>query len=306
MKKIGLWLAIAALLVNGPRFVIIFLRIDNIDLPLQAEATMLGATGVATGLVLTGGGAYIAHSLAESKARGMPQFVMVLCWFLLLLFSVVLLAPLMVSAIRISPLQLVLASTFSQWIWSITAVAAVEIIAAGAMAAYAIEERSSESHPETADNSAFSILSNALVRRLEKGIANETQAVTTPVVTAPRETVTMSQAAENVTRPSESQVLEVERNETAQQQAEMIDEDEQTTDPDEKYSKKERQALLLEMLAHIQSEEEIQVEELAQELFVSRQTIYRDLAELKSQKLLLVEDSTVKVDRQLPVAQVTV
>lgn len=306
MKKIGLWLAIAALLVNGPRFVIIFLRIDNIDLPLQAEATMLGATGVATGLVLTGGGAYIAHSLAESKARGMTQFVMVFCWFLLLLFSVVLLAPLMVSAIRISPLQLVLASTFSQWIWSITAVAAVEIIAAGAMAAYAIEDRSNESFSEKPDNSAFSILSNALVRRLEKGIANETQAVTTSVVTAPREAVTMSQMAENVTRPSESQVLEVERNETAQQQAEMIDEDEQTTDPDEKYSKKERQALLLEMLAHIQSEEEIQVEELAQELFVSRQTIYRDLAELKSQKLLQVEDSTVKVDRQLPVAQVTV
>lgn len=296
MKKIGLWLAIAALLVNGPRFVIIFLRIDNIDLPLQAEATMLGATGVATGLVLTGGGAYIAHRLAESKTRGMTQFVMVLCWFLLLLFSVVLLAPLMVSAIRISSLQLVLASNFSQWIWSITAVAAVEIIAAGAMAAYAIEERSSESHLEGADNSAFSILSNALVRRLEKGIANETQPVTTPVVTPSIEAVAMSQVPKSGTRSTESQVSEVEQGETDPQQAKMTDEDEQIIDPDEKYSKKKRQELLLEMLAHVQSEEEIQVEVLAQELFVSRQTIYRDLAELRSQKLLRVEGNTVRVN----------
>ncbi len=305
MKKIGLWLAIAALLVNGPRFVIIFLRIDNIDLPLQAEATMLGATGVATGLVLTGGGAYIAHSLAESKARGMTQFVMVFCWFLLLLFSVVLLAPLMVSAIRISPLQLVLASTFSQWIWSITAVAAVEIIAAGAMAAYAIEERSSESYLEKSDNSTFSILSNALVRRLEKGIANETQPVATGIVPPPSEAATVAQASKSVTKPIESQVAEPEQVVTTQQQAEMIDGNEQSIDPDEKYSKKERQALLLKMLAPIQSEEEIQVEEYAKKLFVSRQTIYRDLAELKSQKLLQVEGNTVKVDKQLPTAQVT-
>lgn len=295
MKKIGLWLAIAALLVNGPRFVIIFLRIDNVDLPLQAEATMLGATGIATGLVLTGGGAYIAHSLAESKARGMTQFVMVLCWFLLLLFSVVLLAPLMVSAIRISPLKVVLASSFSQWIWSITAVAAVEIIAAGAMAAYAIEGRSNESYPAGTDNNTFSILSNALVRRLEKGIANETQPVTNTVVTPRSDDVTMSQVPESVTRPTESQVAVTERVETDQQQAEMTDGDDQNIDPDEKYSKKERQALLLEMLAHVRSEEEIQVEELAQKLFVSRQTIYRDLAELKSQHLLKIEDSTVKV-----------
>ena len=34
---------------------------------------MLGATGLATGLVLTGGGAYIAHTLAESKAHGATQ-----------------------------------------------------------------------------------------------------------------------------------------------------------------------------------------------------------------------------------------
>ena len=44
MKKVGLWLAIAALLVNGPRFILIFLRVDNIDIPLQTEAIMLGAT----------------------------------------------------------------------------------------------------------------------------------------------------------------------------------------------------------------------------------------------------------------------
>lgn len=44
MKKVGLWLVIAALLVNGPRFILVFLRVDNIDLPLQTEAIMLGAT----------------------------------------------------------------------------------------------------------------------------------------------------------------------------------------------------------------------------------------------------------------------
>ena len=83
---------------------------------------MMAATGLATGLVLTGGGAYIAHTLAESKARGVTQFVMVICWFLLLVFSVILLAPLMVASIRVSPLQSVFTSNISQWVWGITAV----------------------------------------------------------------------------------------------------------------------------------------------------------------------------------------
>ncbi len=56
MKKVGLWLALSALLVNGPRFVIIFLKVDSIDIPKPMEATLLTATGIATGLVLTGGG----------------------------------------------------------------------------------------------------------------------------------------------------------------------------------------------------------------------------------------------------------
>lgn len=293
MKKVGLWLAIAALLVNGPRFVLIFLRVDNLMIPLVIEAIMLGATGVATGLVLTGGGAYIAHSLAESKTQGMVRTVMIVCWFLLLIFNIILLAPLMVSAIRESPLKTVFETKFSQWLWSITSVLAVEIISAGAMAAYALEGKTENAPQHESQPSAFSILTSALVRRLENSIASQPAM---PVITLHQpvnHTITSHSTFPDMGNDYKSQSQGGSSKESHVADGELAQREQE-----KRYAKAERQRQLLELLYEITLEADIQVDKLAERFKVSQQTIYRDLADLKSQNRLKIEDSTVKVFRQ--------
>lgn len=291
MKKVGLWLAIAALLVNGPRFVLIFLRVDGLAMPITAEAIMLSLTGIATGLVLTGGGAYIAHSLAESQTRGAVRTVMIICWFLLLIFNVILLAPLMVSAIRESSLKSVFDTNFSQWLWSITSVLAVEIISAGAMAAYALVEKTENASQPDSQPNAFSILAGALVRRLESSIAPQpamsviashqpvSQIITNHSTTGVTANGDESQSQDH--HPAEKQVTDGEELSAVEQER--------------RYAKTERQHQLLELLRYITREADIEVDKLADRFKVSPQTIYRDLTDLKAQHRLKIEDSAVKV-----------
>jgi hypothetical protein len=269
IKKVGLWLALSALLVNGPRFVIIFLKVDSIDVPKPLEATLLAATGIATGLVLTGGGAYIAHALAESKVRGMMRWFMVLCWFLLLIFSVVLLAPLMVAAIDGSSLRTVLDSKFSQWLWSITSVLAVEVIAGGAMVAYALHGRVDDTH----DNSGrtpdvISVLTSALAQRIANNVTSQS-GVAVPTSVAVTRTVTNDKLP---------QVPEADQ---ARVDNEVKSEQSVTTEEGKKYTKQERHQLLLQELQNMPEGADVQVDVLSAKLKVSQQTIYRDLAELR-------------------------
>lgn len=184
MQRIGLWLAIAALLVNGPRFVIIFLEVDNLHLPIWLEGSLLAITGIATGLVLTGGGAFAAHVLAQRVYGGKVRAFLLLCWVLLLVFAVVLLAPMMVAAIRSSELANVLVSGKMQWLWAIMSIVAVEVLAAAAMAAHAllnIDEQMEESPNE----SMFQILTQAAVKRIESFIL-PSERLTLPVELPPQ------------------------------------------------------------------------------------------------------------------------
>jgi hypothetical protein len=291
MKKVGLWLAIVALLVNGPRFVLIFLQVDNLTIPLSVEAIMLGITGIATGLVLTGGGAYIAHSLAESQTYGIVRTVMIACWFLLLIFNIILLAPLMVFAIRKSPLNTVFDTNFSQWLWSITSVLAVEIISAGAMAAYALEGRTENPPDHDSQPSAFSILTGALVRRLENSIAPQT---TTSVIASHQlvnPIITNQSTVEAIVHSNESQSQDQQLVEKQSTEAEALSEVEQ----EKRYAKTERQHQLLELLRYVTREADVEVDKLADRFKVSSQTIYRDLADLKAQNRLRIEDSAIRV-----------
>lgn len=291
MKKVGLWLAIVALLVNGPRFILIFLLIDDLTIPLVVETTLLSITGIATGLVLTGGGAYIAHSLVESQTRGMVRTVMIICWFMLLIFNVILLAPLMVSAIRESQMKDVFASNFFQWLWSVTSVLAVEIISAGAMAAYALQGKTESSQYQDSQPSAFSLLTGALVRRLENSIAPQPAM---PVIASHQSVsqIITDHSTTGVTANSDE----------SQSQAQQLTET-QVTDREElsgieqerKYAKTERQRQLLELLRYITREADIEIDKLADQFKVSSQTIYRDLADLKAQHRLKIEDSAIKV-----------
>lgn len=183
MKRAGLLVALAALLVNAPRLMLIYLRVDGLALPASAEGAMLGLTGVATGIVLTGGGMYIAHVLAQSHAAsGFLRGFLVACWLLLLAFSVMLIAPALVAGIRATTMVNVLNTARWQWIWSVTAVAAVEILAAGAMAAHALisEPTPQQSKRSKSKPSAFGLLADAAVQRLVAGIELQQSVGTKP------------------------------------------------------------------------------------------------------------------------------
>jgi hypothetical protein len=279
MKKVGLWLALSALLVNGPRFVIIFLKVDSIDVPKPMEATLLTATGIATGLVLTGGGAYIAHALAESKARGMMRWFMVLCWFLLLIFSVVLLAPLMVAAIDDSSLKTVLNSKFSQWLWSVTSVLAVEVIAGGAMVAYALHGRVDDINENSGSTpDVISVLTGALAQRIANSVAPANVAVPPPLTAAASPVSDTPAVTATVLNGDIPRIPEIEQ---ALVDTEGVGEHSLTDGENRKYTKHERQQLLLKELQNIGEEADIQIDVLAAKLKVSPQTIYRDLADLR-------------------------
>lgn len=136
MRQAGGWIVLAALLVNSPRFIQILLRVDGLSLG-EYEAPMITATGIATGLVLSGGQMYIAHALPKvPKSRW--RDLMVFGWVLMLVFSVMMISPFLVAGIQTqADLAKVLQGGW-QWGWAIVAVTSVEIIAAIAMVAQSI------------------------------------------------------------------------------------------------------------------------------------------------------------------------
>jgi hypothetical protein len=115
----------------------ILLKVDGLTMG-QWEGGVLGLTGVATGIVLSGGQMRIAHKLPTMPNGGWKVGIAIV-WLLMLLFSVVMIAPLLVVGIsHQADLSEALATPFWRWAWSIVAVASVELIAAGVMVADAI------------------------------------------------------------------------------------------------------------------------------------------------------------------------
>ena len=161
LRRAALFFGLFALLVNGPRFVLTFLRVDSELLnsqllPSGIERLLLTATGVGTAIVLTGGGMRIAHVLAKpTTPRGMVRAFLAVCWGLLLAFTVVILAPGFVAAIRTSDLADVLSSNSSQWSWSVVAVLAVEVLAAAAIAGATLLEGAEQEADQPAGPSAM-------------------------------------------------------------------------------------------------------------------------------------------------------
>jgi len=132
-SRIGLWIAIAALCVNAPRLVQAFLEADGLQLNPQLRPVLMGATGVAAALTLTGGGAWLAHELARGGAR--LQGMLLACWILVLGGQLVLIPPLLMVEMGSSRLGTVLPQSWQRWSWAFVAVLLVELVAAGAMVA---------------------------------------------------------------------------------------------------------------------------------------------------------------------------
>jgi hypothetical protein len=150
MKKIALWLAIAAVCVNTPRYVIMFLLVDGIELPAGLEGLLLMVSSVGTGVILTGGGAFVAHALAYDTVTGQVRVFLTVSWILLNFFGVILLAPWIVLAVSTSRLALVLNTPSLQWWWSIVSVVSVEWLAAASMSAFKFL-KAQDSFDETLD-----------------------------------------------------------------------------------------------------------------------------------------------------------
>lgn len=135
--RVGLHLAVAAILVNVPRLTLAFLEADGVEVGPGLRAGLLAVTGVATGVVLTGGGAYLAHALSRGS-RFRP--LLAATWGLVLACAAVLVTPALVAGLSGSELAAVLGSSWLRWAWSGTAVLAVELVAAGSMLAHAAEQ----------------------------------------------------------------------------------------------------------------------------------------------------------------------
>ena len=165
----GLWIALAALAVSAPRLSLAFLQADGVRLPAMVEAGLVGLTGVATAIVLTGGNMYLAHSIADERVRGgWYKIALGVAWIAELLFSLALIAPSLVNALRASGMDGVLATSGAQWLWAIAAVLAVETLAAAAMVADAAHR----SRPASASGpSALGKLAAVAVASLERRVS---------------------------------------------------------------------------------------------------------------------------------------
>jgi MFS family permease len=144
--RLALLLAVAAVAVNAPRLILAFLEADGLPVSPSWRGSLLGLTGVATGVVLTGGGAYLAHALARGARF---RRTLAVTWLLVLVCSGVLVTPMLVAGLGRAELGQVLPTPGKRWVWSATAVLAVELVAAGAMVAHAAHRTEQEEAGET-------------------------------------------------------------------------------------------------------------------------------------------------------------
>jgi len=138
LGRFGLLLAVAAIAVNAPRLILVFLEAEGVPVSSDLRVGLLALTGIATGIVLTGGGAYLAHAVARGRHF---RRILVVAWLMVLAGTGVLITPMLAAGLAEAPLTAVLASSSSRWIWSAVAVLAVELVAAGSMVAYAAHRR---------------------------------------------------------------------------------------------------------------------------------------------------------------------
>jgi len=184
LARFGLFLAVAAIAVNAPRLILVFLEAEGVPVASDLRVGLLALTGVATGVVLTGGGAFLAHAVAWGHHF---RRILVVAWLIVLVATGVLITPMLAAGLAQAPLTTVLASSSSRWIWSAVAVLAVELVAAGSMIAYAAHRR------EAKLNAAADYVKTKLASVAEyliytsagyglRNVANEPQSAGFPVV----------------------------------------------------------------------------------------------------------------------------
>jgi MFS family permease len=130
VQSAGVWIAMAAILVQAPRLVLAVLAADHQAIAPAAERGLLVLAGFGTALVLTGGNLYLAHTIARVRRwrRGL-----VVVWLVVLASTGGLVVPLIAAGIGGRTLPQVLDRHLLAWACSLLAALAHEVTAAGCM-----------------------------------------------------------------------------------------------------------------------------------------------------------------------------
>jgi hypothetical protein len=129
-QNTGVWIAMAAILVQAPRLVLAVLAADHQAIAATWERALLILAGCGTALVLTGGNLYLAHAIARVR-RWRAGLVVV--WLVVLACTGGLVVPLIAAGIGGRTLPQVLDRDLLAWSWSLLAALAHEVTAAGCM-----------------------------------------------------------------------------------------------------------------------------------------------------------------------------
>jgi MFS family permease len=129
-QNTGVWIAMAAILVQAPRLVLAVLAADHQVVGQSWERGLLVLAGFGTALVLTGGNLYLAHAIARVR-RWRAGLVVV--WLVVLASTGGLVVPMIAAGIGGRTLPQVLDAHLLAWAWSLLAALAHEVTAAGCM-----------------------------------------------------------------------------------------------------------------------------------------------------------------------------
>jgi hypothetical protein len=132
--KSGVWIAMAAILVQAPRLVLAVLAADHQAIGAAWERGLLVVAGIGTATVLTGGNLYLAHAIGSARRR---RRWLVGVWLLVLASTGGLVVPLIAAGLGGRTLPQLLAGAALTWTWSGLAALAHEVTAAGCVLAAA-------------------------------------------------------------------------------------------------------------------------------------------------------------------------
>jgi hypothetical protein len=133
-RRAGLAIALAAILVQAPRLVLVLLAADRLPVTAAAERALLVVAGIGTALVLTGGNLSLAHTVAQVKAW---RRTLAAAWIAVLAASGGLVIPLVVAGLSARTVPQVLGAGGLAWPWALLASTAHELTAAGCVLASA-------------------------------------------------------------------------------------------------------------------------------------------------------------------------
>ena len=130
----GVWIAMAAILVQAPRLVLAVLAADHQSIGAAWERGLLVVAGIGTATVLTGGNLYLAHAIGSARRR---RRWLVGVWLLVLASTGGLVVPLIAAGLGGRTLPQLLGGAALTWTWSGLAALAHEVTAAGCVLAAA-------------------------------------------------------------------------------------------------------------------------------------------------------------------------